>query len=82
MAKDMDSILMQTRLGAVPQDGPRCSSCGRSPLVGERMHVFDSGTTACSLCAPRLVASEGEPVADELVRSTARRLAVVQQRAA
>jgi hypothetical protein len=37
----------------------RCSCCGRTPLVGERVYLADDGPVVCELCrsgqgAPRL----------------------------
>lgn len=28
----------------------RCGHCGRTPLVGERVYVYESGTMLCELC--------------------------------
>ena len=82
MAKEIAPILLRNRLGELTGDGPRCSHCQRSPLVGERIHELGSGRRVCSLCVGRVSAAEGEPVGSELVRSGERRLAVVQPRAA
>ena len=82
MAKEIASILLRNRLGALTGEGPRCSHCHRSPLVGERIHELGSGKRVCSLCVAPASATEGEPVSSELVRSGERRLAVVQPRAA
>ncbi|HKP91041.1 MAG TPA: hypothetical protein VJT75_13825 [Thermoleophilaceae bacterium] len=82
MAKEIASILLRNRLGALTADGPRCSHCSRSPLVGERIHELGSGKRVCSLCVTLVSATEGEPVGSELVRSGERPLAVVQPRAA
>jgi hypothetical protein len=30
-----------------------CALCGRTPLVGERVYLADSGTMLCELCRPR-----------------------------
>ena len=30
-----------------------CALCRRSPLVGERVYVAESGTMLCELCRPR-----------------------------
>jgi hypothetical protein len=36
------------------RDGPeRCSGCGRTPLVGERVYVYEPGVIACELCRGR-----------------------------
>jgi hypothetical protein len=82
MAKEIASILLRNRLGALAGEGPRCSHCQRSPLVGESIHELGSGKRVCSLCVASVSAHEGEPVSSELVRSGDRRLAVVQPRAA
>ncbi len=31
----------------------RCTCCRRTPLVGERVYVYESGTIACELCRGR-----------------------------
>jgi hypothetical protein len=82
MAKEMSSLLMRNTLDSLRNDEPRCSRCQRNPLVGEFLHVLESGKRVCSLCVPRVAAREGEPISAELVRSSERRLAVVQQRRA
>jgi hypothetical protein len=82
MAKEIASILLRNRLGALTGEGPCCSHCRRNPLVGERIHELGSGERVCSLCVASASATEGEPVSSELVRSGERRLAVVQHRAA
>jgi hypothetical protein len=82
MAREIASILMRNSLGALREDGPRCSRCRRSPLVGELLHAMKSGTHVCSLCVAQVASREGEPVSSERVRSCDRRLAVVQPRAA
>jgi hypothetical protein len=82
MAREMGSILIRNSVGAVRSDEPQCSRCRRIPLVGEWLYELGSGKRVCSLCVARATASEGEPVNAERVRSCARRLAVVQQRAA
>lgn len=30
----------------------RCRRCRRSPLIGERMYVYESGLELCELCRP------------------------------
>ena len=82
MAREIASILLRNSLGALQSDPPQCSRCRRSPLVGELLYVLRSGRRVCSLCAARAASIEGEPVGAERVRSSERRLAVVQQRAA
>jgi hypothetical protein len=58
----------------------RCSACGRSPLVGERLLVFasDRGERAiCELCLPTKRAGAGtEVLRIERIRPGERRLNV------
>ena len=81
MAKEIASILMRNSLGSLRTDKPHCSRCRRQPLVGELLHVLESGRRVCSLCVARLPSREGEPVATERVRATDRPLAVVARAA-
>ena len=82
MPNEMSTLLMRNTLDSLRTDEPRCSRCGRNPLVGEILHVLESGKRVCPLCVARVAAREGEPVSSERVRSCERRLAVVQQRRA
>ena len=41
-----------------------CVDCERTPLVGERVHVYADGTIVCSLCR---AAHAGEPERSKLV---------------
>ena len=42
-----------------------CAECRRTPLVGERVHVYANGSVVCDLCRH---ACSGEPERVELVR--------------
>lgn len=42
-----------------------CADCARTPLVGERVHVYADGTIVCSLCR---AGHGGEPQSSKLVR--------------
>jgi hypothetical protein len=51
------------RLAASRDD---CVDCGRTPLVGERVHLYgDAEATVCALCHPR---RGDEPARSALVR--------------
>jgi hypothetical protein len=79
-APALERQLLRTSVLTMAAGRNSCSSCGRSPLVGERIQVFalrDGRERArCDLCA----AGEGEPIRMERVRPVTRTLAV--QRAA
>ncbi|HEX8075908.1 MAG TPA: hypothetical protein VF545_13115 [Thermoleophilaceae bacterium] len=77
----MAPFLVRHSLDALHGDGPRCSRCRRSPLVGELIHVLKSGRQVCSLCVRRLPSRQGAPVASERVRAGERPLEVVQRAA-
>jgi hypothetical protein len=47
---DMASILVRKSVGALSSDRAHCSSCRRTPLVGERLHETDGGRQLCELC--------------------------------
>lgn len=72
---------MRHSLHALHADGPRCSRCRRSPLVGELMHVLESGRRVCSLCVASLPSRQGPPVGSERVHASERPLAVMQRAA-
>jgi hypothetical protein len=52
-------------VGARAASSPRCADCGRTPLVGERVHRYDGGRLRCELC--RTLCRE-DPIDAELVR--------------
>jgi hypothetical protein len=81
MPTEIAPTLVRHSLDALQAGGPRCKRCGRSPLVGELLHVLASGRRVCSLCVARLSSREGEPVSSERVHASERPLAIVQRAA-
>ena len=73
---DLAPLLPRTAVGASPPVEVRCSRCRRTPLVGERVHVFESERTLCDLCLTRLPERERTPDRTELVHATQRPLAI------
>ncbi len=57
--------LLRTSLAALDRERTTCGDCGRTPLAGERVHVYPDETVACALCRPRRAQA---PVRVELVR--------------
>jgi hypothetical protein len=59
--------MLQRGLGLLEADRERCADCGRTPLTGEHVHLYDgrSGGVVCELC--RVLRRE-PPVASEIVR--------------
>jgi hypothetical protein len=72
--KQFERLLLRRGVGALVADRHRCSDCGRTPLVGERVHMYErSKGIVCELCRPL----RGEiPAASELVRHSERGHAV------
>jgi hypothetical protein len=64
-AARLERQLLRRGVGALAADRDRCADCGRSPLVGERVHLYDRGELVCELCRPL---RRTEPVSSELVR--------------
>jgi hypothetical protein len=67
--------LLRRGVDALEADRNRCIDCGRTPLIGEHVHLYDEGTPGivCELC--RMLRRE-PPVASETVRHSERGLAV------
>jgi hypothetical protein len=72
--KQFERLLLRRGVGALVADRHRCSDCGRTPLVGERVHLYErSKAIVCELCRPL---RREAPVASELVRHSERGHAV------
>ena len=58
-----------------------CSACRRCLLPGELLHVYDSGSTLCTLCRGQLPEDKRSPLRSERIHAGASRLAVVPRAA-
>lgn len=65
--EQFERVLLRRGVGALTSDRNRCADCGRTPLVGERVHLFEErgGDVVCELCRPL---RHGHPAATETVR--------------
>lgn len=63
----LERHLLHRGVGALEADRDRCADCGRTPLTGEHVHIYDGrhGGLVCELC--RALRRE-PPAASELVR--------------
>ena len=63
----LELVLLRQGVGALEADRCRCTDCGRTPLTGEHMHLFEGRRSGlvCELCRIR---RRDSPVASELVR--------------
>ncbi|MGO9822514.1 MAG: hypothetical protein ACLPTJ_17930 [Solirubrobacteraceae bacterium] len=50
---DLELALLRKGLDERLAGSERCTCCNRTPLVGERVYVFESGMIACELCRVR-----------------------------
>ena len=50
---DLERELLRKSVGALAAGRASCDDCGRTPLVGERVHRFGDGALICDLCLTR-----------------------------
>jgi hypothetical protein len=65
--EQFERVLLRRGVGALEADRDSCADCGRTPLTGERVHLYDGrpNRIVCELCRGR---HSDAPVASELVR--------------
>ena len=63
----LERFLLRRGVGALEADRSRCIECGRTPLTGEQVHLYDGRRRGivCDLCRPL---RRDQPVASEIVR--------------
>jgi hypothetical protein len=67
-AEQLERILLRRGVGVLAADRNRCVDCGRTPLVGEQVHLYERhGAVVCELCRPLRCEP---PAASEVVRHT------------
>jgi hypothetical protein len=69
MPREIASMILRRSVTTFSHGGCECSRCGRTPLVGEQVHVLESERVVCQLCVTRLRARDGEPVRSERVHA-------------
>lgn len=52
--EQFERLLLRQGVGILEADRNRCEDCGRSPLIGEHVHVYDGPKrgVVCELCRP------------------------------
>ena len=78
---DLAGILLRRSVGALGSGRSDCAGCGRTPLVGERLHELDSGRLLCELCLSELPEDDRHAVRTERVHASERQLAVAPRAA-
>jgi hypothetical protein len=72
---DLERELLRKGVGAREAGRRQCSDCGRTPLVGEVVHVYARGAIVCDLCRPHhRKAPEGSHVVPHTERGQTVRL--------
>jgi hypothetical protein len=66
---DLERELLRKGVVRLAAGRAHCNDCGRTPLVGERVHLFDDGDLVCELCRPR---RSGAPERSEAVHHSER----------
>jgi hypothetical protein len=61
---DLERQLLRQSVGLLNEERHACADCGRSPLIGERVHRYARGEIVCELCRPR---HAGNPESSTLV---------------
>jgi hypothetical protein len=65
--EQLERVLLRRGVGVLTADRNHCVDCGRTPLVGERVHLYEQhpGGIVCGLCRPL---RGGAPMLTETVR--------------
>jgi hypothetical protein len=74
---DLERELLRKGVGAREAGRHHCADCGRTPLVGERVHLYERGAVVCALCRPgRRAAPERTQIVQHSERGQTVRLRV------
>jgi hypothetical protein len=63
--QDFERLLLRAGVSVLAADRARCGDCGRTPLIGEEVHLYERGAVVCELCRPRHAAA---PISIERIR--------------
>jgi hypothetical protein len=66
---DLERQLLRKGVVRLTAGRAQCHDCGRTPLVGEHVHLFGDGVLVCELCRPR---REDAPERSEAVHHSER----------
>ncbi len=78
---DLELALLRRGLHQMEAVSERCARCQRTPLIGERVYVYDSEEVVCELCREH---AREQPSASRLVHGPAfgHTIRVIDQRGA
>jgi hypothetical protein len=66
--QQLERHLFSRGLGALEEDRSTCADCGRTPLTGEHIHLYESGRASEVVCELCRQLRRDAPVASEIVR--------------
>lgn len=66
---DLERQLLRKCVGALAARRAACRDCGRTPLVGEHIHIYGDERVVCELCRSR---RRGRPQRSETVHHSER----------
>ena len=78
---DLSGILLRKSARSVDSGLPRCSSCHRIPLVGERLHEMTAGPMLCELCVSQLPEGDRDTLRSERVHASEHHLRIAPRAA-
>jgi hypothetical protein len=70
---DLERELLRKGVVALRAGHTRCTDCGRTPLVGEQLHLYGRGVSVCELCRPLRAEA---PARSQVVRHSGRGVTV------
>jgi len=73
---DIAGILLRRSVGALSTGRPHCSSCRRTPLVGEKLNETDAGRQLCDLCLLDAPAGDRKVISVKRIHASERHLPV------
>jgi hypothetical protein len=73
---DIAGILLRKSVGALSTGRAHCSSCRRTPLVGEKLNETDAGRQLCDLCLLDAPASDRKVISVKRIHASERHLPV------
>jgi hypothetical protein len=62
--EQLELVLLRRGVDQLAAGCERCARCHRTPLIGERVYTYSSGTTLCELCR---VMKREQPLESRLV---------------
>jgi hypothetical protein len=73
---DIGGLLLRRSVGALSSGRAHCSSCRRTPLVGEKLNETDAGRHLCDLCLLDAPPSDRKVISVKRIHASERHLPV------